>query len=104
MDMDKNELKAVINGVAKNMVAKTYDSDLQADIMHAATLLGDFDVEGTVVDGNFTAVVIGNHTGRSFLGVSKRNPKDVPNRIRGIRLAASRAVRSGIEAMMGSSQ
>ena len=44
-------------------------------------------------DGNFTVVVVSMPHGASYMGISKRHPKDDYSKVRGVCLAASRAIR-----------
>jgi hypothetical protein len=96
------ELSTIIKGVVANKLKRIAKLkycahyELQrANILQAQEELNDCRVIGTVFDGNFTTVMIGNHKG-TFIGVAKRNPVDAYNAKRGECLAASRAVKSAI--------
>ncbi len=93
------EIKNVIRGVVKNTARKVADKDIMK-VAHAGEMIKDFFVKQTLVDGNFTIVAVGNSTGQNFIGISKRNPKDAYSTLRGESIAASRAVKSALDAFM----
>lgn len=94
------EIKNVIKGVVKNAARKTMTDDDLMKVMHAGGMIKDFFIKQTLVNGNFTIVAVGNNSGQNFVGISKRNPVDTYSALRGESIAASRAVKSALDAFM----
>jgi hypothetical protein len=92
------DLSTMLPGVVRNLKKSGFDSDT---MNHTANLLSDYKVESIHRDGNFMVVLIGNKMGRSYVGVSKRNPLDKFNPKRGGHVAAARALANALIDLSG---
>lgn len=95
------DVKSVANGVAKRVLA-SYQLD-DAEHVESVTndLVNDFEVTYHIQD-DFTVALMTSKDPRrennvNVVGVSKRNPEDGKNSLRGHALALSRAMRKAVE-------
>ena len=98
------ELSIIIKGVVANKLKKlakerklSHPNMLRAEGEALLKKLENYSVYSITTDGNFTSVLIAHQGYGSFIGVAKRNPKDVYNAKRGEYLAASRAVHRALD-------
>jgi hypothetical protein len=95
MLLTNEKLLSMVPGVLRGLQKENYFLDCkQTELaMEGLTL------NSVTQDGNFTVVVVSMPHGASYMGISKRHPKDDYSKVRGVCLAASRAIRQAALAL-----
>jgi hypothetical protein len=87
------DVSTMVDGISRNLIKSGFNPET---ISHAVVLVKNYKLQSVLVDGNFTVAIVSDNTGRDYVGVSKRNPKDRNNTYRGACIAASRAMANAI--------